>query len=941
MPCFNKGQHHSFIRVQLNVRLIAPIVHTLTRLTSAIFTIGFIFLLVPECFAAHELMGAASFFFQQRPQADTLPRQGTVQDTVKQVKKGPIETTILYDAKDSIYFDVIKNIVYLQGEAKVTYGSMTIEAERIVFDMSTNIVRAFGVPDSTGRLRGIPIFTDQGQSYNSDSMVYNMTTQKGIISNIVTQQGEGYIVSNRVKKTPDEAFFASRNIYTTCNYDHPHFGIRASKLKVVPGKYVIAGPFNLELNDVPTPLGFAFGLFPFSDKRTAGILVPTYGETRERGFFLRDGGFYFPVGDIIGVKVLGQLWSLGGWGASIDTDYRVRYRFQGAFNFSYNKFVRQLDDLSRDEQIDYWVRWSHAPQSRGSSRFSANVNAGSTTFNRNNSFNTQDFISASFNSSVSYSKTFEGTPFTAGLNLRLNQNVNTNITTMFPEGNLAMRRIFPFKSASSTGKSNPIKEINFSYSFSARANISNQLNPTASFPFRVFTPGAAQTDVLPIAPTVPERPEDFFTNFGQFLQQTEYGAVHRVPISTNLTLLKHFLIAPNFNYTEYWYARQFNYTFLQAENAVKVDTIPGFARAGEWDTGAGVSTRMYLFFYPKIPKVEGIRHMINPSVSFSYRPDFSDPRYGIYQNVQTDQTGTNFRPVSRFQGGLYGTPGFGRSSNLSFNISNQIEAKVQTRPDSTGKSESKKIPIIQNLTLNSGYNLAADSFNLSNININAVFNILQNNKYIKGLNVNLGGTIDPYMYRLENVVVTNDPRRPIRTRQRRVNELAWNNGGGIGNLNNARIALGTSFSPQKKEKKKLPNPTEEEQKEIEFIENNEHLFVDFNIPWSLNVQYNLTYSKQGFEEPIVIQTLNFAGEVNLTEKWRLGVRSSYDFEFKNFGFTSLNLFRDLHCWQMNLSWVPFGPRQMYNIDISVKSSILRDLKLSKRNTWLDNGPIAR
>ncbi|UZR94522.1 putative LPS assembly protein LptD [Chondrinema litorale] len=851
-------------------------------------------------------------------------------DTIQQ--EGPIETTIKYFAKDSLNYDPINGTVYLYGEAKVTYGDMTIEAAEIQYNMAGKTVHANGVPDSTGTLTGIPIFTQGGQTYNAENMTYNMETEKGIISGIVTQQGDGYIKSGKVKRTPDNAMYAAGNIYTTCNLEEPHFGIRSKELKIVPNKYVISGPFNFELNGVPTPLGFAFGLFPFSDKRSAGIVVPTYGESSTRGFYLRNGGFYLPVGDYMGVQLLGQIYSLGGWGASIDSDYKVRYKFSGGLSFSYNKVITQQDNLEDTETTDYWLRWNHSPVSKGNSRFSASVNVGSSTYNRNNSFSTEDYISASFNSSVSYSKTFEGTPFTGSANLRINQNVNTGVTDLYPEANLSMRRIYPFKGNST--KKNPLTQLNVSYSVSTKAQVTNE-EDNISFPFTTLEDLEEETDTETDDDDDDDLPDDLFANFSRFLNDAQYGAIHKIPVSTNLTLLKFFQLSPSFSYNEYWYPQKFNYTYVEEEDAVRVTEEPGFTRAYDYTSSVGMSTRLYTFYYPKIGKVEGIRHMITPSVSYSYRPDFSDPRYGFFQYVQKDETGETYSKVSRFQGALYGAPSSGKSSSVSFSLSNQIEAKVRAKPDSTGKAESKKVPILQSLSLSTSYNFAADSFNLSNISMSARTQLFKNVPFINGLSVNLSGTLDPYTYVLDDVTFDDDGDMTIS--QHRIPEYAWDTGNGIGQLTSASLALSTSLSPKKKnEKDKDVEPkSAREKEELEFIENNPNLYVDFSVPWSLRLSYNLRYSKTGFKESTVVQTLTFSGDVSFTEKWKIGFRSSYDFEEKGFGFTSLNISRDLHCWQMSMSWIPFGARQSYNIDISVRSSILQDLKLSKRNTWYD------
>jgi hypothetical protein len=791
-------------------------------------------------------------------------------------------------------------------------------------------------------------------------MRYHFKTSKGVIYGVVTQQGEGYLLGERVKKTDGDALYLRHGKYTTCNLAEPHFAIHCRKMKTVPGKYVVTGPFHLELNSIPTPLGFIFGMFPIPKRRSSGIIFPTYGESIDRGFYLRDGGLYLAVNNYIGATILGQAYTKGGYGVSTDVQYNVRYRFTGQFNVSYNKVERELDNLEKAINKDYWVRWSHTPQTKGTSRFSASVNAGSSTFNRLNSFNTQNYLSTTFNSNVSYSKTLAGTPFSMGINLRHNQNVQTKIGSIFPEANLAMNRIFPFKKKNSV-KKNIINQTNFSYNFNTSATITNTPQPILPSPYisesRLETIRFLQRDAgneIILTDTVRSRLAaldkrdtlDLFGDIGTLAKSMQYGATHRLPVSTNITIFKYLQISPSFNYTEYWYPYKLNYTYIPPEtinalgrngtdsvftySGVLVDTIPGFARAYDYNYSASMTTRMYAFYYFKSKKVQAIRHMITPSVGFSYRPDFSDPVYGFYQEVQIDTFGRT-QKISKFQGSSLGGPGGGRSGSLSFGLDNQIEMKVFSKKDST--QQYQKMPILENLSARTSYNLAADSFQLANISLSARTTLF------KKLGINTSAVLDPYNY----IPLTYNETTGQITSQRRTPEYAWNAGKGLGTITSATIAFGTSFRPQQAKKKteKIETMREnkdltlQEQKLLNDIKHNPSNYVDFDIPWSFNFNFNLNYVKQGLLNPAITQTLSFSGDVSLTEKFKIQMQSGYDFERKSLSFTSFSIFRDLHCWQMALNWIPFGPRQSFNLDISVKASMLQDLRISRRNVWFD------
>lgn len=876
---------------------------------------------------------AQSLYAQDKEAVNLKKGAGLVQDTTGQVQaaldsakspaitdtlfvgeKGDIETTVVYSAKDSIRFNLPTRTLYLFGEAKINYGDINLEAGLVSISLRTNTLEAYSTFDEEGRRLEVPIFQDKGESFQADTIVYNFKTNKGLVKGVVTEQEGGLVRSELTKKMPDGTLYNARARYTTCDLEHPHFAIRASKLKMKPNKYVVSGPFNLEINGIPTPIGFPLGIFPMPKKRTSGLVVPRYGESTERGYYLRDGGYYWAINDYMDLSLLGQIYSLGGWGATADFRYKKRYAYSGGLNLSYNRIVREDESFQKAITSDFWVKWNHSPVSKGSSRFSANVNAGTSSFNQNNSFSVQNYISPSFNSNVSYSKNFTGTPFSLSANVRHNQNVQTGEVKIFPELGVNMTRIFPFKEIVKNPKS-PLAQLNLSYTFNSKVNLTNKgLGQRFSFE------NIQSTDVDP------DSTYNFnLENVGFLLRETRYGAKHTVPISTTMTLLKYFQVTPSVRYEELWYPERLSYEWDADEEAVRVREERGFFRANTFNLSAGANTTFYMFYYFNGDRIRAIRQLITPSISVGYRPDFTDPRYGYYQEVQTRADGTTQR-LSRFDGGIYGSPQGGQSENVNINLESQFEMKVKNERDTIRGV--KKIPILR---MSTTYNVLADSFNLGDIRLTTNAKLL-NDK----VNVTFTGVIDPYSY-----IPTYSEQTGELVSQRKSPTYAWQAGQGIGSLSRMNVSMSTRLSPEGL--RGGGNPLDRsgaagqdpQQALLDDIKANPDRYIDFNIPWSLNLRYNLNYNKVGFREATIAQTITFTGDISLTDKWKISVNSSYDIEKKEFGFTSIGIDRDLHCWQMNVSWVPFGIRQSYTIDIRVKSSLLQDLKVSKRNVWFD------
>lgn len=843
--------------------------------------------------------------------------------TTSQQPRSDIETTINYSARDSINFSIDGKIVRLYGDAKIDYGTIELEADQITIDYNHNTLTANGKVDSLGKKIGYPIFKNGTEVYETKDIVYNYKTGRARISEVVTQQGEGYLHGETVFKNSENELFSIDNSYTTCNLAHPHFRIKAKRTKAIPDDKIVSGPFNLEINNVPTPLGFPFGMFPAKDEASSGIIVPSYGEERRRGFFLRGGGYFFDISEYFKLGVRGDLYSKGGYGIDIAAPYKKRYAYNGNFSFNFTQ-LRISDNIEdRDQkQNDFRLNWSHTPQTKGTSRFSASINAATSTYNSNNFLGvSQDPNSSRLNnftrklsSNVSYSKTFPNSPFSLGISARHNQDVRTKeVDILLPSLSFNMANIYPFRGKSGSANS-WVDKISLRYTLAGTNDLTNNLGRIGS--------DATQDSIAPFN----------FDNFGTFLKNSRKGFRHQIPLATSFKMLKHFTVSPSVNYEEKWYFEKLEWG-IDPENpnrAIVTDTLDGFNRVYTYGASVSMNTRLYgTYFFKEGSKIQAIRHVMNPNISFSYQPDFSAEKFGYFQRLETESG--NELLQNRYQGSVYGGPGIGESGSIGLSLNNSLEMKVKSDEDSV--KQSKKIPILNNFGISSSYNIVADSFNLSNISMRANTSVF-NNK----LNINFNGTIDPYVYILDSTGV-NSRDEPI-FYQRRIDRYAWNNGDGLGQISSATIALSTNLSPKGRQNDQNTrdriNDSNLSDSEKDFLISNPDAYVDFSIPWSLRINYNVNYTKRGFEDPKITQTLRFNGDLSLSDKWKITYNSGYDFENKEFTLTRFGITRDLHCWTMNVSWTPFGRYESYSFTIRVKSSLLQDLKIDRNRSFLDN-----
>ncbi|TYZ06740.1 LPS-assembly protein LptD [Hymenobacter lutimineralis] len=856
--------------------------------------------------------------------------------------QGDIKTTITYSATDSIRFDVASRVAYLYDKAKINYDDLSLNAARIAIDYNKNILTAEGAPDTTGRVRDKPVFKNGGETYQAGRIAYNFKTRKGKIAEAVTQQGEGYIHAETIKRQATGEIYGRNGVYTTCNLEHPHFFINANKMKVIPGEQVVSGPFNLVIGDIPTPLGFLFGYFPTpsNKKRASGLIIPSFGQTNDRGFFLRNGGYYWAASEYVGVRLTGEIYSgagsdFGGWGTQADIQYRKRYRYSGSMNLAFNQ--RPANEILPDEDVTvdqpyikpksprtFWVNWSHAPQARpGGGQFSASVNLGSQDYNRLNAFDTERYLTSSFQSNVSYSKQIRNSPINYSVNLAQSQNTGTGeMNLTLPDFTVGVARQYPYEwlGLPQGGKLSTIYEqIAIGYTLNGQNRLSN-VQPARQLNGLPLIGGTSEARRIPIS----------LDNLGDLLRNTQSGLQNVFNISLgSYTLLKHLSFTPNVSYSSSMYNKRLDYRYVEAAQAVRIDTLRGFNYAHTYQGSASLSTNFYGLLPIKGKRVEAIRHKVNPSLSYSYSPDFSRSTW-LYETVPlpnlTDASGrlVGEQVFSLYNNFPYAPSGGRRASLLSFSLNNQVEMKVRSKTDTTGTTPFEKVSLIDNLSLNGSYNLAAETLQLSPIS--ASFNT----QIARKLNFLMSASFNAYQRDSTGRLINEYLLKQSKPR--------------LARLESGNLSMTYQFNPQRKPGAKNTQvaPTNNPALGTPDPVNPYEDYVDFSIPWTLNASFAAAYSNQAPALPRAGQTrpssftsvaLNLNGEIKITDKLRVGYSSGYDFRNQKITYTSLDFYRDLHCWAISGNWIPFGPRQGYNFTIAAKSALLQDLKLTRNRSF--------
>ena len=785
-----------------------------------------------------------------------------------------------YNADDSVRFSIQEKKVYLYGNGFVKYLTTELRADYIELDMDKKLAMATGVPDSVGKLKGTPKFKDGGQEFESTELHYNFDTKKGYVTEIITQEGEGYIQGKTTKKMSDSVYCVKHGMYTTCDeHDHPHFGLNMSKAKMIKDKKIFVGFTNLELEGIPLPIFIPFGFFPITKKATSGIIMPTYGEERMRGFNLRGGGYYIYINDYIDMNITGDIYTNGSWGLQYATQYRKRYKFNGNLNFTISKnYVSEKGLPDYQESSDWSVRWTHTQDGKANpySSFSASVDMSSANNNYYNANTVDGIANQRKQSSISWSKKWPESPFSLSGSFNHSQNSrDSSIAITLPNLSLRMTQIYPFRKKGKSGEMKWYDNIGVSYSAELRNSIQTKED-------KLFK--------------------------SSFERDWSNGFKHNIPISLQFKIAKDVTFTPSLNYNGYLNLKTIEKIWIPDTSAnggqFITRDVPGLNYSHDYSASGsiGYTPTIYgMFMFKPGCKVVAIRHMIRPSISASYTPaikplgNYKKSYFDGEKEVEYDiHEGLTYRP---------NTTGGKQSGSISFSLDNNVEMKVRNDKDTTGDEEFKKVKLLESFRLSTSYNPFADSMNFSNISISARTKIL-NNK----VDLNFSGTIDPYAIDTNNI---------------RYNKYH----GKLGRLTNATISTNFSFSADNGQNKEKKN---------DLVGGFYDDYVDFDVPWNISVSYNFSYSRSNpYRSPTISQIINFSGDLSLTPKWKLAFQSGYDIKNKEVTSTSFSVTRDLHCWEMTFNCMPFGQHQSYNFEIHVRSSLLRDLKLTKRDSWYD------
>lgn len=846
--------------------------------------------------------------------ADTL-----VSDTVK--KKQPLDAPVIYEASDSIVFER-GGFAHLYGNGKVNYQNIELTSQLITMNMDSSTVYARGVADSTGVEKGTPVFKDGDTPYESKIMRYNFKSKKGFINNITTQQGEGYVTSGEAKKGPDNEIYMRHGKYTTCdNHEHPHFYMKLSMAKVRPKKDVVFGPAQLVVEDVPLPIAIPFGFFPFNSSYSSGFIMPTYGDEMNRGFYLRDGGYYFAISDQMDLKLLGEIYTKGSWGLSAASTYNKRYKFSGNFNASY--LVTKTGEKNMPDYAvskDFRIQWSHRqdPKANPNSTFSASVNFATSSYDRSSLSTLYDPLSYSNNtkaSSVSYSRSFPNIGLNISSTFNITQNTrDSSLSMTLPDLNISLNRIYPFKRKKSVGDSKWYEKISFQYT----GSLTNSVDTKDNLLFK--------------------------TSFSKW----KTGMKHYIPIEANFTLFKYINITPSFNYTERWYTRKVMRHYDELKREEVKDTINGFNRVYDYNMAVSMNTKIYGMYKPLFWKKKDItiRHVVTPSVSYTYTPDFGKSRFGYYETyTYTDENGeVRMKEYSPYEGAPYSYPGKGVSQNISFSLKNNLEMKFASDKDTTGY---KKVSLLDDLSASLSYDIARKKW--SDLTLNARL------KLTKSYTFNMSARFATYAYKFDengNVVVGDRTEWSYG----RFGRFQGYSGSFSYTLNNDTFKklFGKSEDKDKDKGKKDEEDSDddEEDDEVENQEQNSSTrktetatldpdgYLAFKLPWSLSLSYSYSIredrtkeiNKKTMRYPYSLtHSINFSGNVKIGSRWNISYSSGYDFNAKEMSMTTVNITRDLHCFNMTCGLV-FGPFTSYNFSIRANSTMLTDaLKWDKRS----------
>ncbi len=827
----------------------------------------------------------------------------TVVDTILfKSSKDSLDAPVNYHADDSMVFDIPGKKLLLYGKASsVKYMNNELTAPQIEYDQKTNLVKAFLIADSTGKIIAYPTFNQGDFKTKSDTIEFNMKSGKGLTKGTYTQQGEMYVYGQKIKKVDKDVFYALRARFTTCNLDTPHFAFISNKIKFINTKMAYSGPVHPEFEGVPVPVYLPFGIFPMNQGRHSGILAPSFTSNEQMGLALEGLGYYKILSQTWDVVLRGTIYSYGGWTANINPRYYKRYRYQGNFGLDLQNFKTNFKgdpDYSSSRTMN--IRWTHNAdtKARPGVNFSANVNAGSSKFNSQVPNSPARNFTNQLNSSITYSKVWKDKPFNLSVSANHNQNTTQKIIYInLPDIAFNVNTQYPFRKKDAVGELKWYENIGLA--------LNSNIKSLSSF-------------------------YDTAGNIGrQLIDKLQWGANHNIPITLSLPQIGNFQVSPTVTYQERWYQQKFIRSWNDVDKKVDTVTSKGFYTARDMSYGVGVSTRVFgMYTFRKKSKVQAIRHEIRPTLSASYKPDFTS---GTYYNTQID----TFKRVSRFsvyEGSIYGQFAEGNFGGLNFGIDNNLQMKVRNKKD-TGEASLKKVTLLDGLSINGSYNFMADSFRLSTISLSARTNLFEK------VNITANANFDPY---LKNSF------------GERIDKLVWSEKAlTLGTLNYGSVSMQSSFRGGDKSKKSTnalnQNPQnsntggfglDDNQQEAAYIRSNPAEYADFSIPWSVDFSYSLRFQRQrkvdysGFETNFY-QDVNWNGSINLTPKWKIGLTGFYNITTKELGTLSMYLSREMHCWQMAINISPVGTFKFFNISISPKSGLLRDLKINRTRYFYD------
>ena len=865
----------------------------------------------------------------------TTPDSAKINTAIKQ-KPNQIDAEINYTAKDSVVF-YGNGVGFLHGESDIKYMNINLKADYVRISMDSSLLFSRGTTDSIGTKIGEPIFSEGEKSYSSKELTYNLQSRKGYIRQAVTQEGEGFIISERTKKTDDDIFCMTGGKYTTCdNHDHPDFYLSISKGKVKPGEYIITGPAHLVIADVPLPIAIPFGFFPFTSEYSSGVLMPNFTDELNRGFGLSNGGYYFALSDYMDMEVRADIYTKGTWAVRGTTQYTKRYRFSGSIGIEYREDVtgeKGMSDFSKANSFK--IAWSHSQDQKANPNFtfSSSVNFSTSGYNKNNINNYARPEINSQNttfSSVNFTKRFPNLPslsLSGGMSIT-QRTKDSTLSVSLPNLSISYSRFFPFKRKVAIGKERWYEKISMSYSGTVANSIDNIKE-------NMFFKSSLQRD-------------------------WRNGMKHSIPVSATFNILKYINISPSFNYTERWYLTSTDRSWDKQVQKEIIDTLSKFSRVYDFNMGVSASTKLYGTYTPLRAlfgdKVDRIRHVVTPSIGFSYTPDFGEEKWGYYGTYTKSERDAKNPEIyhdtevqySRYAGNLYGAPGTGKSGSINFSLGNNVEMKVRNDNDTTGKEAYKKISLIDNFTVSGNYNLAADSMRWSYLSTTLRL------KLTKSYSLSLSASFDPYMYGL------NSSGAPVR-----INKLRWANGGfprfqGTSTSYSYTLSNETFkklFGKKEEQKGNKQNPPTGEDGEQanngqlttgnnspdpnKKEETGEDGYQKVAIPWSISISYNVQYGKSVEKDNFDFDKMEYkmafthglslSGNLSLTNNWKFSFNPSFDIPTRKFTYLNVNINRSLHCWSMSGSIVPIGAYKSFSFHIGVNASMLADLKYDKHS----------